>query len=122
MKKILGFFVSLICIFALCGCDGGPLYDVHYPKPVVVEPDQETRYTINGYVTTPKPSQVQINSSTNSDNDSEEEKLIGNKNTKMLHKLGCSYTKKLKDENAEFFDSLDDGILNGYSKCSRCFK
>ena len=122
MKKILGFFVILICIFALCSCDGGPLYDVNYPQPVVVEPDRETRYTINGYATTPKPSQTQTNSSVNSTADADEEKLIGNKNTKMLHKLGCSYTKKLKDENAEFFDSLDDGILNGYTRCSRCFK
>lgn len=122
MKKLIGIFVIVFCIFTLCSCDGGPLYDVYYPQPVVVEPDAETRYTINGYVTTPAPSQDTANGSTSSEQNTENDKFLGNRNTKMLHKFGCSYVKKLKEENAEIFDSLDEGILNGYTRCSRCFK
>ena len=118
MKKLFAFMCILMVVFMFSGCDGGHLYDVEYPKPVVIEPDEDTRYTINGY----KDTTSSVSDEQTSDEDSSYERLIGNKNSKMLHKVGCSYIKKLKDENSEIFDSLDDAILNGYSKCSRCFK
>lgn len=105
-----------------CGCDGGPLYDVHYPKPVVVEPDQDTRYTINGYKDTSVTSSKPSDETTSSDAQDSNEKIIGNRNTKKLHKLECSYVKNLKEENVDIFESLEDALLNGYTQCSRCFK
>ena len=119
MRKI---FCLLLLIITLCGCDGGPLYDVSYPKPVVVEPDEDTRYNINGYKDTSINVPIQSESANDSSVEQTEERLIGNKKSKMLHKSGCSYIKNLKDENTVLFDSPDEAIFHGYSKCSRCFK
>ena len=116
MSRYISFFLFLIISILLVGCDGGPIYDVNYPKPVVVEPDEDTRYTINGY---------KDNSPTSSiDSETEENdvKLIGNKNTKKLHKADCSYAKNLKEENIAIFDLENEAVVGGYVKCTRCFK
>ena len=122
MRKFLLLLSIISAIIMCCGCDGGPLYDVHYPKPVVVEPDQDTRYTINGYKDTSVTSSKPSDETTSSDAQDSNEKIIGNRNTKKLHKLKCSYVKNLKEENADIFESLEDALLNGYTQCSRCFK
>lgn len=122
MRKFLLLLSIISAIIMCCGCDGGPLYDVHYPKPVVVEPDQDTRYTINGYKDTSVTSSKPSDETTSSDAQDSNEKIIGNRNTKKLHKLECSYVKNLKEENVDIFESLEDALLNGYTQCSRCFK
>ena len=122
MRKFLLLLSIISAIIMCCGCDGGPLYDVHYPKPVVVEPDQDTRYTINGYKDTSVTSSKPSDETTSSDAQDSNEKIIGNRNTKKLHKLECSSVKNLKEESADIFESSEDALLNGYTQCSRCFK
>lgn len=116
MTKICTLLLIFICAVSLVGCDGGPLYDVQYAKPVVVEPDENTAYTINGY------KDITVSDDTASNNESEEVKFIGNKNSKKLHTAICSYVKNLNEENIEIFESLSDAKTRGYSECSRCFK
>ena len=43
---------------------------------------------------------------------------IGNKNTKKLHRSTCQSAKKLKEENREYFSSVEDA--KGYTKCQIC--
>ena len=43
---------------------------------------------------------------------------IGNKNTKKLHLATCQSAKKLKEENREYFSSVNDA--KGYTKCQIC--
>ena len=107
----------------LCGCTNEALYDVSYPKPVVVLPDENTAYTINGYKDTTVSTQSQnSSSSTNSSivNSAYNGKYIGNTNTKKLHKISCSYIKNTSEENIEIFDNVNSAINNGYSVCKRC--
>ena len=124
MRKIFAIFLVLTLTMSLFGCNGGTLYDISYPKPVVVEPDEATRYTINGYkdITVSSESTTSNLLSENDNTQTVEERYIGNTNSQKLHRIGCSYTKNLKDENITIFTSLDDAISGGYTKCSRCFK
>lgn len=43
---------------------------------------------------------------------------IGNKSTKKLHLATCQSAKKLKEENREYFSSVNDA--KGYTKCKIC--
>ncbi len=46
--------------------------------------------------------------------------FCGNKNSKIYHSLGCTYSKNMKDENKVYFSTKDECIANGYKPCSRC--
>lgn len=125
MKRFLLLIFVIATFCTLCGCFDEPLYDVHYPKPVIVEPDEETAYNVNGYKDTTVTYSEIDDSSSSSDSSSNTSriyngKFVGNKNSKKLHTTECSYAKKLKEENVVIFESLDDATLNGYECCSRC--
>ena len=119
LKQIVGLMLLIIVLSLMCSCGNKPLYDVYYPKPVIVDPDEETAYTINGYKDTSVSSQ---DSSSTSPDLNYEGIYIGNKNSKKLHKTECIYAKNMKDENAEVFDSYDRAKIMGYVECSKCFK
>lgn len=115
MSKLISVFFIIFTFVFIVGCDGGPIYDISYPKPVVVEPDEDTRYTINGYKDNLSTGSI------SSEDDENDVKLVGNKNTKKLHKADCSYVKNLKEENIAIFDTENEATSSGYVKCSRCF-
>ena len=129
MKKFL-MVIFIINILLLCGCMDKGLYDVSYPKPVVVSPDEQTAYTINGYKDTTHSSKVQ--NSSNSDSVSSATlssnnvssiyngKYLGNINTKKFHKTTCSYIKKTDEANIKIFEDINAALLDGYSSCKRC--
>lgn len=103
-------------------------YTTEFDKPVIVYPDEETAYTINGYKDVNK---VQSNSSENSDQqvsssvsstDKYNGKYLGNKNTKTFHTTNCRYIKKTKEENVRIFENLDEATAEGYKSCSVCIK
>lgn len=45
-------------------------------------------------------------------------RLIGNKESKMLHITECPYAKKINSENKVFFDKRDEALKEGYNLCS----
>ena len=123
MKKLLLLF-TLVLIFAiLCSCESKPLYDVNYPKPVIVEPDEDTAYNINGYKDTtfsaPITSQIQ-DTTEHTPSTVYQGKYIGNINSKKFHKSDCTYVKNMKEENAVIFESYNAAINNGYKRCTKC--
>ena len=124
MRKL--FALSLVIILTLlCGCFDDPLYTVSYSKPVVVPPDEDTYYTINGYKDTTSnssSSQVQSNNQTSNEEVVYDGRYLGNINTKKLHKVTCSYVKNTKEENIEIFEDINSAVLNGYSVCKRCIE
>lgn len=126
MKRILLLILIMTTLCTLSGCFDEPLYDVHYPKPVIVEPNEETAYNVNGYKDTTvtyseiSESSSSLESSGNSTSGIYNGRFVGNKNSKKLHTTECSYAKKLKDENVVIFESIDEATLNGYVCCSRC--
>lgn len=125
MKKILMIFLILIFSVTFCGCFDEPLYDVNYPKPVIVEPDEDTAYTVNGYkdttVTTSSDfSETASSVSSNNSSTQYNGRYIGNKNSKKLHTTNCSYAKKLKEENIVIFETVNDAQAQGYECCSKC--
>lgn len=129
MKKIL-MIIFIVNIFLLCGCTDKGLYDVSYPKPVVVLPDEKTSYTINGYKDTTPSCKVQnssisvsVSSTTQSSNNVSSTyngKYLGNINTKKFHKTTCSYIKKTDEANIKIFEDINAALLEGYSSCKRC--
>lgn len=44
----------------------------------------------------------------------------GNKNSKVFHKLSCTYSKNMKNENKVYFSTKSECDNNGYKPCSRC--
>lgn len=117
MRKTL-VLALVIMLTLLCGCFDEPLYTVNYSEPVVVPPDEDTYYTINGY----KDTSSHIN---NEEQISEEEivydgRFLGNIKTKKLHKTTCTYIKNTKEENIEIFEDINSAVLKGYSVCKRC--
>lgn len=44
----------------------------------------------------------------------------GNKNSKVYHRLSCTYSKNMKDENKVYFSTKSECDSNGYKPCSRC--
>lgn len=121
MKKIIAFLLIISIAAMLTGCFDEPLYDVTYPKPVVVEPDEDTAYNINGYKDTKVTSSTTENVSSDDTSSSiSNAKYVGNKNSKKLHTAECSYAKRINDENIILFENLEDAKSKGYVSCSRC--
>ncbi len=129
MKKVFAL-ILITNIILFCGCTDKTLYDVNYPKPVVIQPDEKTAYTINGYKDTTLSSEIQSSSSSAYDNSAYEGsnntnstyigKYLGNINTKKFHKTTCSYIKKTDEANIKIFEDLNAALLDGYSSCKRC--
>ena len=46
--------------------------------------------------------------------------VIGNKNSKVYHELGCSSIDAMKESNKVTFQSADKAKASGYKPCSRC--
>ncbi len=124
MKHKLIFITIFSILFLFSACEQKPLYDVNYPKPVIVEPDEDTAYNINGYkdatITSQASSSIQSNS-TNS-NSAYQGKYIGNKNSKKIHKTECTYAKNMKEENIMIFESVSEAKICGYQACTKCLK
>lgn len=55
----------------------------------------------------------------NSTSNISEEKYIGNKNSKKLHKSTCNSLPS--EKNSIFFNSIEEALDEGYEKCSNCF-
>ncbi len=122
MKKIL-ILLFIVVLSMLCGCLDGPIYTVSYPEPVVVLPDEETYYSINGYKdtsSTPSANENGVESNTEQSKPIYDGRYLGNINTKKLHRSDCSYIKKTKEENIEIFEDTSSAVLKGYSVCKRC--
>lgn len=46
--------------------------------------------------------------------------VIGNKNSKKFHELGCSSIGDMKDSNKVQIESAEAAIAKGYEPCQRC--
>ena len=124
MRKLL-VLPLVIILTLLCGCFDDPLYTVSYSKPVVVPPDEDTNYTINGYKeinSNPSSSQSKSENTTSVEEPVYNGRYLGNINTKKLHKTTCSYIKKTNEENIEIFEDINSAVLKGYSVCKRCLE
>lgn len=45
---------------------------------------------------------------------------VGNKNTRKLHYIKCTYVSRMNNSNKVFFDSLQDAVKAGYVPCKVC--
>lgn len=45
---------------------------------------------------------------------------IGNKSTKVFHRLTCSSVEQMKEENKVFFRAREEAEKSGYKACKRC--
>ncbi len=62
-----------------------------------------------------------IEPSTNiSDSPPIEEKFVLNTNTQKIHREGCSYAAKIREENRLICDNPDSYLAEGYEWCKRC--
>lgn len=126
MKRTLVVLVTAFFFFSLLGCSNvNNDTEKVYSKPVVVLPDEETAYSVNGYKNTS--SVFTSSSSTTSDQGSTTQseevyngKYFGNKNSKKFHKEDCRYAKNMKEENLILFDERETAITTGYNECSVC--
>jgi hypothetical protein len=114
MKRII--FVTCLMLL-LAGCNVSYTNSVRtYSKPVIVLPDEDTAYNINGY----KDTTQKKSSENNNQNDNEDCKVYGNKSTKKVHNSDCRYAKNMKQENLVVFDNIEDALISGYFQCSVC--
>lgn len=122
MRRILSVFIILSCLFSLVGCGNTETSSQKlYSKPVIVLPDQDTAYTINGYKNTTSvisSSSSSVAESHTTDNYSG--KYFGNRNSKKFHKSDCRYAKNMNEENLMLFETRIDAIAAGYAACSVC--
>ena len=127
MRKILIILFSTVSLLIFSGCGEGQIVaNKDYSKPIIILPDQETTYNINGYKDLDNKNLTESNSSENSgDNSSTTQsvyKYRGNKNSKKYHKPDCRYAKSLKEENLVIFETELEAEIAGYIQCSVCFK
>lgn len=47
-------------------------------------------------------------------------KYVGNKKTKVFHKINCRYVKKIKKTNKVFFKTKKQAQKAGYKACKVC--
>ncbi len=126
MRRIFTLVIVLSCIFVLAGC--GNAYENSqkaYSKPVIVLPDEDTAYTINGYKDTAPVTTSSNTSSTTESSASESSKeyagkYFGNKNSKKFHRSDCRFAKNMKEENLTLFETHLDAVTAGYVECSVC--
>ena len=118
MSKIYSIFIILMIITLFCGCSGKT--EKQYPKPVIVMPNEETHYSINGYKE--KADDI-VSSETHSDDISVlKTAYIGNKSSKKYHLPDCIYAADMKEENKRLFDEATDPEDFGFIKCKQCLK
>ena len=119
MRKTLLFIMILLMIFTLCGCGSEDTFSKDRSVTIVVPPDEDTAYTINGYKdTTAEPSF----SVTNSEGEAYTGKYFANTNTKKYHRDFCRYAKGMDEKKLKLFDNTLDAHIEGYSPCSICNK
>ena len=58
-----------------------------------------------------------VNSEIGNDNSSG---FVGNKNSKIFHKIDCGSASKMKNENKVYFSNRAEGITQGYTPCKVC--
>ncbi len=46
--------------------------------------------------------------------------FVGNKETRVIHRISCSLVEKMKDENKEMFKTFKKAKGEGYKACERC--
>lgn len=108
-------FISALLLF-LCSCSSEA--EKQYLKPVIVKPDEETHYTINGY----KETSVSENTASDNENSSAEIVYIGNRTSNKYHLPDCTYAVNMKPENKREFDKFSIPEDYGYVKCKQCLK
>lgn len=121
MKK-LSFLLVLIIMLSFIGCQS------NYNNPssvttasIVVEPDESTLKDLNGYKDlTIKPNMENFADSQTITKHPTNAQYIGNKNSKKFHYSSCSYAKKMKQENAVYFNTSIEATNTGYTPCSKC--
>lgn len=132
MKKCLPMFLVVLLLICLSGCQNDTAsVKKEYPKPVIVMPDENTAYTVNGYKdTSATASEADVSSSVSSaavSANSESTtaysgRYLGNINTKKIHTTQCRYIKNTKEENISIFETLNDALDAGYKQCSVCIE
>lgn len=116
MKKLMVVLV-ILCILFTIGCSNKSNALKTYSVPIIVLPDENTAYTVNGY------KKVSNSNPTSSQSSSDKEcniKYFGNKKSKKLHTSDCRYVKNMKDDNLVIFEKLSDAENEGYTGCSVC--
>lgn len=48
------------------------------------------------------------------------DELIGNKRTKEVHKNNCRFVSRMKEENKQLFQNIDEAIAEGFNGCGNC--
>lgn len=120
MKKLLIVPIFLMLI-TFVGCSTNNTVSMpDSNEMIVIEPNDIIASNLNGYKDlTSKPSEENLNGN-NSSIKPENAQYIGNKNSKKFHISNCSYVKKMKSENAIYFDTSNDARSQGYSPCAKC--
>ncbi len=119
MKKTVLFTLILLIIFVLCGCGNQDTFSKDRTVTIVVPPDEDTAYTINGYKDTTAEATSTV---TNTDEEAYTGKYFGNINTKKYHRDYCRYAKSMDEKKLKLFDDTLDAHIEGYSPCSICNK
>ncbi len=46
--------------------------------------------------------------------------FVGNKETRVVHRISCSLVERMKDENKEMFKTFKKAKGEGYKACDKC--
>lgn len=115
--KIIPFILVFIIISSLCSCDNRDTFSKENSVEIVVYPDEETAYTINGYKDTSNVSSEEIASENEYTG-----KYFGNTSTKKYHLETCRYAKSMDEKKLKLFDDTLDAQIEGYTPCLICNK
>lgn len=117
MYRNILIIVPLLILIFLTGClqTKNNIDTVDHSITIVIPPDNETSYNINGYKDTTQIADEGLY-------DYYDGIFFGNKNTKKYHKETCRYAKSMDESKMVFFDSSNEAKLMGYSPCSVCNK
>ena len=114
MKRII--LVLLVSVFAFCGCNEQKT--VSEKQEIVINLPKDDN--VNGYRNEDYSSPTTIREDQLSDYVNAVSSYEGNKNSKVFHKVGCSFAKKMSDANKVSYKTREDFIEKGYSPCKSC--
>lgn len=124
MKKLLCVLTLCLLMSLLTACkDNNPK-----PNDIVKLPDEQTKYTANGYrsdIETSKDADLNESSDISSDVSSVDTTttyFVASKKSKKFHTPECIYAAKINQENKLLFQNVADAEEKGYFACGSCFK
>lgn len=134
MKKLFYIFLVLIMLttFTSCNINKKQIKTNESTRAVII--NMPTDDTINGYresdnkVSSKAPNIIKsddVKISTADDNSTENSnetnnEFVGNKNSKVFHKSGCTATKHMSDKNKISTNNKSELINYGYKPCKKC--